>query len=1240
MKKLIAVAAMIISIMLRAQSPSQQITSWQYFFDTDPGVGIAGNGALIPAIPASTVNQTFSINLPGNLAVGFHTLYVRAGDEDGSWSIANRNSFYVIAQQATQPVDAIEYFIDLDPGPGNATAISVATGNSFSEDFIIMLPSLPAGFHQLFVRVKDTGGSWSVFERNSFYVVPDRAQKITAIQYYFDSDPGAGIAGNGEVISISPVNSLNQNLAINVPGTLSEGHHILYVRVKDEFGSWCYFERYVIVVGPCENGSSNDIISWWTFDNSTGTEVKDIVGNLDGIALNEAQIIGAAGLEGTDDYIGVPDNNAWAFGSNDFSIEFFAYFKNPGGDFIHPNDKFIGQGGISNQPRWTFALGSQLFFNVSDGFSSQNYAVSSFTPVIQQWYHLAFTREGDTLRTYIDGQQSGYQLVPGLIIPDVNSPLTIGYVDWGNSSFEAEFMNGYLDEMTIHSRALSEQEILDIAITNKGKCKSQVLEITTLSVSDAQYGVSFSQLFQSDFGVTPLTWTVVSGNLPSGISVDASGLLNGIPLESGEFIFTIKVEDATGAVDEKQFTMKVLLTLPEPTVNIYKSGTVAVPGREMDYFIWVENTGTSTAQIHVSEYLEAWFTYNSSEPPAIPLVYSPNIYTEAANDSIPALIDWQLNIPSSVNSLLTYNVTLQPTFPIGDEIVGTACAIPNSLWENVYQQQQNCMNEAKRYYELCIENCPGDPALAEICTTEVCKKIYNDYYNNCIPLSGDPFDCGRDFQYPQAPVDPNEKLVLAEKYIKPDQLLPYVIHFENIGTIEAQDVFITDTLDEDLDETSLDIISSTGASFNPTTRVLKWNLLDINLMPDSSEYVLYSAKPKPNLPSGAVIKNKAHIQFEVFDIFATNETENIIDLSNPEGVMDELPAIMLQTTFNISWSGSDTIGEIKDYSVFVSIDGGSYELFITKTKDTSALFTGEIGKTYSFICIAEDLAGNIEVQEPDAETSTHINVLCNSVFYFDADLDGYGNSEISSVSCSQPQGFIVDSTDCNETNSNINPGVTEACNFIDDNCNGQTDEGCPVTLNLDIFLQGFYSGNGLMDNAGSGGFMFVTAVSTTVTDVDTIKISAMDPVYPYSLVDEQKGILKTDGSVSVTFGPSVIAGNQYFIKVNHQNSAETWSSEPKKFSIMNNYLFNSAASKAYGGNLALTPDNLYYSIYTGDINQDGAVDGADFLELDPKIQGGEGGYNVGDINGDGAVDGADFLILDPNIQLGVGSTNP
>lgn len=64
-------------------------------------------------------------------------------------------------------------------------------------------------------------------------------------------------------------------------------------------------------------------------------------------------------------------------------------------------------------------------------------------------------------------------------------------------------------------------------------------------------------------------------------------------------------------------------------------------------------------------------------------------------------------------------------------------------------------------------------------------------------------------------------------------------------------------------------------------------------------------------------------------------------------------------------------------------------------------------------------------------------------FYKDADGDNYGVLEDSIHAYAKPEGYAVNSGDCNDNNANINPGATEVCDGVDNNCNNRIDEGTP-----------------------------------------------------------------------------------------------------------------------------------------------------------------------------------------------------
>ena len=65
------------------------------------------------------------------------------------------------------------------------------------------------------------------------------------------------------------------------------------------------------------------------------------------------------------------------------------------------------------------------------------------------------------------------------------------------------------------------------------------------------------------------------------------------------------------------------------------------------------------------------------------------------------------------------------------------------------------------------------------------------------------------------------------------------------------------------------------------------------------------------------------------------------------------------------------------------------------------------------------------------------------VWTIDADGDGHGNLESDApqlIQCAQPEGYVVSTSDCNDSDPEIYPLAAEVCNTQDDDCDGQIDE--------------------------------------------------------------------------------------------------------------------------------------------------------------------------------------------------------
>ena len=123
-----------------------------------------------------------------------------------------------------------------------------------------------------------------------------------------------------------------------------------------------------------------------------------------------------------------------------------------------------------------------------------------------------------------------------------------------------------------------------------------------------------------------------------------------------------------------------------------------------------------------------------------------------------------------------------------------------------------------------------------------------------------------------------------------DTLLEYMIHFQNLGNYKAQNIYILDTLDDELDWTSLRPIYESHNCDVTISKdgVIRFQFDNIDLPHKNADeeasqgYVVYSIKTKKGLPLGTEFKNTAAIYFDFNEPVITNTTLNTIGILSVE----------------------------------------------------------------------------------------------------------------------------------------------------------------------------------------------------------------------------------------------------------------------------------------------------------------------------------------------------------------------
>ncbi len=167
-----------------------------------------------------------------------------------------------------QNITNAEYFIDNDPGVGQANALNLNnSGTNFTDQFTINTSNLSIGFHRLYTRAQRNNGVWGHYDGFLFYVadtspvtnpaLPD----ITGAEYFIDTDPGVG---QGTAIALNSTGStITDSFTVNI-GTLSVGFHRMYIRAQNANGEWSHYDHFLFYVSdptPVSNPSLPAIVA-------------------------------------------------------------------------------------------------------------------------------------------------------------------------------------------------------------------------------------------------------------------------------------------------------------------------------------------------------------------------------------------------------------------------------------------------------------------------------------------------------------------------------------------------------------------------------------------------------------------------------------------------------------------------------------------------------------------------------------------------------------------------------------------------------------------------------------------------------------------------------------------------------------------------------------------------------------------------------------------------------------------
>ncbi|MGB9596835.1 MAG: LamG domain-containing protein [Candidatus Poribacteria bacterium] len=218
------------------------------------------------------------------------------------------------------------------------------------------------------------------------------------------------------------------------------------------------------------NSYGTDIIAYFSCGDVSGNILRDHSGNKNNAYINGLPniVVGKKGktieFNGINTYAVLTHKDDFEFGKNDsFSISLWIKYepKNIG-------QILIEKPGDISPFRIEILPDNKICWTIKDGTNSPKVSINN---VSKSWHHLCFVRDvkDDELYAYLDGKLANK--AEDTTESEINNKSDI-FIGAGNSG-NAEFYNGYMDEIAIYERALTKDEVKKCA---KGSLPDVYLE--------------------------------------------------------------------------------------------------------------------------------------------------------------------------------------------------------------------------------------------------------------------------------------------------------------------------------------------------------------------------------------------------------------------------------------------------------------------------------------------------------------------------------------------------------------------------------------------------------------------------------------------------------------------------------------------------------------------------------------------------------------------------------------------